>query len=252
MNMHVWKYPALWFSLTATTIVFATSSAFATAPGKASGHGLKIPDICLDSLFYAPLPGKTNYCLGLRDWKKGHYHTALEFFRLAAGWGNKNAQYTLGLIYYGGRHVAPNPALGIAWLELANQRNNDVRIGEVTQAALKWSTPAQRDQAKTLYQRMLPTFGDKVAAARAWHHLRHWERSNDNASGQLCLYGAQRWVAMQLLHGSTGGDQCAGISLQAQTQLVQASASRYFSGFIGVVTVGPLQTVPAPAASSGK
>lgn len=204
-----------------------------------------VPRICFDSVYYRALPGRVNYCLGLKDWHQGHYNNALELLKLAAGWGNKNAQYTLGLIYYGGHHVAADPALGIAWFKLANERHNDEYISLATKSAIRWATKAQKQRAEQLFQKMRHHYGDKVATERAWHHLQHWVIEHGPfASGCLKLYGAQAYAArMSSLHTSC-------IPIQAQRYLVQESAGRYFEGWIGTVTVEPLKQVPAPAASS--
>lgn len=251
-----------------------TASAHSTQAG-APAHSARKP-ICFDTLFYVAMPGLTNYCLGLRDWESGHYDDGLELLKLAAGWGNKGAQYTLGLIYYNGHHVAANPALGMAWLELANQRHNDTQIARVARSVAKLATPEERKQARVLYRQMLPRYGDKVAATRAWHHLRHWQRHRDGNAGVICVYGRQAWAinhagqqgmeplavvrAMETLNAQSStplanGGMCPGggiVSFAVQERLVRHSAAIYFDGWIGNVSVGPLQQVPAPAASSGK
>lgn len=242
------------------------------------------------------------------EWERGEPAAALKLLELAAGWGNKNAQYTLGLIYYNGHHVAANRALGLAWLELADERANDAQIGEVLRAASRSATAAERQQAQQLFARMQGTYADKVAAARAWHRLQHWRASHArNGNGCLLVQGAQAVAARKLglvadapesegsgvasmpvripensaaqplmgepiyrrLHARATpqamqdaqavrqqraqGKQFvdgACVPVQVQRQLVQASADDYFHGLTDRVEVGPLQQVPAPAASS--
>lgn len=238
----------------------------------------EIPNVCLADVFYGPLPGRANYCLGLRDWRDGHYSSGLELIKLAAGWGNKSAQYTLGLIYYGGHHVATNPVRGMAWLKLANERANDAQVKLATRSAWKLATPAQRAGANALYDKMLATYGDHVAAARAWQHLQHWKRRHSRNNGNVCLTGAELYEVQQLgiasvnytvryalvvaadrgMHPTNpyeGGAAkaqaaCFGLALQVRHEVVQKTADEYFHGWMGTVSVGPLKQVPAPASSS--
>lgn len=164
------------------------------------------PSVCFTEVFAEPLPGRADYCRGLRDWNDGHYDSGLELLKLAAGWGNKGAQYTLGLIYYGGRHVPADTALGLAWLKLANERNNDAQIANVTRSAFKWATPADRQRADALFAQMQGTYGDKVAGARAWQRLQRWQSRHGDDAGCVPLHGAEALAAAK-----------QGITVQAPT-----------------------------------
>lgn len=200
----------------------------------------------------------------MRQWTHGHYRDGLELLRLAAGWGNKSAQYTLGLIYYNGHHVPANPSLGLAWLKLADERHDDAGIARVARAAARWVTPAERTRADALFTNMRATYGDRVAAARAWHHLQHWKMSHGPfASGCVMLYPRQAYylarmrAQLALPSVSKGkddqpvwhGGNC--FSMQQARRMVRRSANVYFQGWMGTVTVGPLEQVPAPATSTG-
>lgn len=249
--------------------------------------------VCFSAVFSGPLPGKSDYCLGMLDWQNGHYQSGLTLLKLAAGWGNKNAQYTLGLIYYGGRHVPTDIALGMAWLKLANERHNDDEVGRATRSAFKWASLTQREQAMHLYRSMAAKYGDKVAAKRAWQHLLHWQsRHGPLNSGCVRVSGAQAAAARRLGLAGTPPQSIdnvlfspdpisipaqdglyqlkmlmkakarqrsfararSGVCITIQTQHKEAQqvASHYFEGWGGVVTVGPLQAVPASASSSGR
>lgn len=211
------------------------------------------PQACLAKVFFEPLPGKTDYCLGLRDWRNGHYHSGLEFLTLAAGWGNKRAQYTLGLIHYNGHHVAPDPALGIAWLMLADERHNDLQASLAVRSARQWATPDERARAGVLFERMRKVYGDRVAARRAWRRLKRWQSGHGQLlRGCVLLRGAQGFAALQSGLGEPTWDSGVCVPVQKQRHLVQASSDAYFEGLFGSVTVGPLQPVPAPAASSAR
>lgn len=243
-------------------------------------------NVCIVRVFMRALPGKADYCLGLRAWQKGHYDTGLKFFKLAAGWGNKGAQYTLGLIYYNGHHVPARPALGIAWIKLANERRNDPQIIKVAHAVTHYATPAQRAHGEALFQQMLPRYGDKVATARAWRRLHDWRMHSGNNAGCVRLYGEQAAAARRMgLSGMAPGPvrglfqrippgvpsggssramrtvqtiraenaiQSSGVcvTFSVWRHTVQAVAASYFQGYLGLVTVGPLKPVPAPASTT--
>lgn len=289
------SYPTCMVVLLASLLMFQaalavppqSSSKAAAAP---NAHAAK-PEVCFTDLFSGPLPGKADYCLGMRAWHEGHYESGLDLLKLAAGWGNKSAQYTLGLIYYGGHHVAADTALALAWLKLADERHNDDQIGKVRRSAYQWATPAERHRADDLFGQMAGTYGDAVAAARAMRHLRNWERRNGAFdSGCVQLAGAQAAAARRL--GLVGepprsldwlrvpshpisvkigsiqeemkemrkvaryrtrfSNANAGVCVTIHTQqrVTQAIAEKYFAGWVGVVTVGPLQQVPAAASST--
>lgn len=246
----------------AVVIAGQTKTPASVRPAHASTSGrAHVPTLCFDGLFQVPLPGKLDYCLGLRDWDHGHYRNGMEFLKLAAGWGNKNAQYTLGLIYYGGNHVAADPVLALAWLKLANERHNDTQIQRAARSAFKWATPAQRQRAEQLFDRMVKKYGDTVAAVRAAHRLAHWKFNHGPfASGCLPLYPAQayalrRVMSVRLPVHPTGKRahslQIRCMALPQWRAIVHKSAKQYFRGLNGAVSVGPLEVVPAPAASSG-
>lgn len=243
---------------------FATSPVDAAAPpssAKVSTSSQRAqPAECVDT-YYHYLPGMIDYCLGLRHWQKGRYQNGLEFLELAAGWGSKEAQYTLGLIYYNGHHVTADRALGIAWLELANERRNDPQIALATRSAIALATAPQRERAQRLFRKMRQRYGDKVAAARAWRHFKHYSQ----------------WVAAERMGlppegcvvppGAIGGSMspvdptqkpsfknpkiysgpC--ISFKKYDGEARKLSNVYFRGWEGRVTVGPLRNVPAPAAS---
>lgn len=311
-------YLRIWFSFLGSCLVLPVAAALPSPATPMTGSSTHAstgaqgtqPQVCLTDVFSGPLPGTTEYCQGVRDWNKGHYQDGMQFLKLAAGWGNKHAQYTLGLIHYGGHHVPTNVALGLAWLKLADERHNDAHIDLIRRSAFKSATLAQRRQAEDLYRKMRGHYGDEVAAARAWHHLQHWQLSHGQLdSGCVRVYGPEaaaakrlgmagvpppsinpslrsfmpadgnnyvsqnlappshkgilknrmlrdtarmsRMIARQQRAVSGSGEAGACITIQMQRQVTQQLSDQYFAGTVwgGIVTVEPLQQVPAPASS---
>lgn len=204
---------------------------------------------CHDCWYYY-FPGAVNYCLGMRDWKKGSYRSGLEFLELAAGWSNKNAQYTLGLIYYRGQHVAADRARGLAWLMLANERHNDEQTELAARLAIRLATAEQYQRAQQLLQEMRKRYGDKVAGVRAWRHVRNRvnsDTSNIMMSKTSCVLESGDVVPWS--HGASADPHMLCMPSGQFSKNVARIASKYFKGLRGTVTVGPLQQAPAPSST---
>lgn len=205
---------------------------------------------CHDCL-YKYFPGVVNYCLGLHDWNNGSYKKGMEYFKSAAGWGNKKSQYALGLIYYSGRHVAVDQARGIAWLMLANERHNDAQTERLTRSAIHLATAAQYQRAQQLFEEMRKQYGDKAAGVRAWHHLRNGmnvlDEANGNSPKTACIQENGGVVPWSPDIASDPDVLC--MTPGPLRTAVAKIATTYFKRVTGTVTVGPLQQGPTPAAS---
>lgn len=208
----------------------------------------------LDAQFFQSLPGAVANCYGKRKWMKGHYDSSIADFKLAAGWGSKDAQYSLGLIYYNGRHVDTNKALGIAWLELAAERD-DAHKDLVTRSAKKLATPQERKHAQKILANLSLRYADKVAAKRAWKHFQHWGRYKE-----VLEIGTVVPKCGNIPPGANPAAMAANAAAEARCRFEEMTdrsvksqrnslVSKYFQGWIGNVTVGPLQEDPAPASS---
>lgn len=118
------------------------------------------------------LPGAYYQCAGSREYLKGNIGYAVWLYEAAARWGSKKAQYDLGLIYYQGKVVQPNRALGLAWLRLSAERPEDTQHREVADAAWR-AAPAQlRAEASALLAAMMPRYADATARTRALNRFR--------------------------------------------------------------------------------
>lgn len=234
-------------------------SAMATAPAISAPGSRQTdakPPWCntLDLRYFRYFPGLVAGCYAERKWMKGHYHSAISDFESAASWGSKPAQYSLGLIYYDGRHVKADKSLGIAWLELAAERH-DPLYEMVARSAKKLATPQQRRGARELLSHMRLRYADAVAAKRAWTQYQHRRRyvamqqmisvghacqTLPSPSANAMSNGA---IQPQCFHREVGENQFK--------DRLSALASYVFEGWQGTARVGPLQEVPVPAASSG-
>lgn len=232
-----------------TSVVAAPTSAATNAA--TTDDGDKQPPRCnvLDRYYFQSLPGVVAYCYARRNWAQGHYRAAMERFKRAASWGSKDAQYSLGLIHYTGRHVAINKPLGIAWLELAAERDDPDKV-QVAKSAQKLASAKQKRQARQLLSRMRGRYADKVAAARAWKHYQHARRYQKMA--KMNVVGPKCQSLRESNNNFAAEIQCW--QEQANKRRLEKKKNslveQYFQGWIGTVKVGPLQTKPAPAATT--
>ncbi|MBP1473936.1 sel1 repeat family protein [Frateuria sp. MAH-13] len=200
------------------------------------------------------LPGVYYYCVGARDLANHRDASGVGMLKLAAAWGSKPAQFTLGVGYFNGDIVARDRARGLAWLGLAAERR-DPNYQAVLRSAWQQATPAEQVQAGRLWRAMLPTYGDARAARRAERRYRH-ERDRlaglQTSGRQVCIAGlTQRDIApiptpsrdttlspFQLSTGCPGGAQASVV-----VHRLDGFAGSLFEGLEGHVTVGPLSPV---------
>lgn len=201
------------------------------------------------------LPGIYYYCAGARDLARGHYASGLSLLRVAAAWGSKPAQFTLGVAYFNGDVAAQNRPLGLAWLGLAAERD-DPAYQAVFQSAWRRSTPTEQARANGLWKSMLPRYRDAHAGARAQRHYRYLRGqmvTGQAYGGRWCISGLTgNGMARARGAGALDPDStevsCAGeASGDLLVRKLDAYAATLFEGMEGRVTVGSLQQVSAPA-----
>jgi len=186
------------------------------------------------------LPGRYYMCEAQRDFWLGRQDQSMEMLREAASWGSKQAQYTLGILYFNGQRTPVNRPLGLAWLAIASERH-DPNIEPTFVSAFRNVTPAELEQANELWQQMLPKYADRVAAKRAKTRYEREMRPLAYAmafGGQLYLSG----LSFGELGGPTPGSMTS--SAFGVGRGLQAMAGDYFYGWHENVTVGELELVP--------
>jgi len=186
------------------------------------------------------LPGDYFYCLGTQTYGLGKYDASQRFFKNAASWASKPAQYVLGIMALNGDHQPVNRPLGLAWLALAAERPN-ASFRQAYDTAMKNASEADRHAAEQLLASMRPVYGDATAAARA-------ERRYADGMAELnrlSTRGAKYCMAgmTDLSQPVTDPNNCP--TVQAVAKVVDAAAVNVFDGWAGHVQVGALQQVPA-------
>jgi hypothetical protein len=200
----------------------ASASSSATAEAKIYG--------CAEG-FANILPGEYYACRAKYHFQRKHYGEAVEMLKDAAHWANKDAQYTLGLIYFNGDtpDVPTNRPLALAWFALAAERKSSTDYVQTYAVARQQSSPQDIQTAGELWRKMKLEYGDKVAGLRAIRQFNRSIRSLDEAAN----YGGPVW-----LNGFSPYPE------QAFTVVnrLHTIADHEFDGLEGTVTVGSLIT----------
>ncbi len=119
-------------------------------------------------------PGEYYFDLGAQAVKHKDYAHAIAMYKVAASWAYKPAEYNLGVMYLNGQGTPVDLPRALAWMALAAERNDPqyVKARDLINAHLN---DAQFNQANVIMAQLLPTYGDKVALARAetrWREVR--------------------------------------------------------------------------------
>jgi hypothetical protein len=200
------------------------------------------PDPC-QPVMARLLPGEYNYCVATRDWQAGHNREANYEARYAASYGEKRAQFALGVDYFNGRRgLKADRATGLAWLTLAAERKDPYYVS-ILASARSLVTPDEQRRAEELVAQMRPNYGDAFAVDRAETHYRD----------QLWIIRDQVWEALAVHHDDPWSSNTAVVidglgAVQPMMALrtLQHIGDTYFEGWGGHVTVGQLVPVTDP------
>jgi TPR repeat protein len=176
------------------------------------------------------LPGEYYACRARYHFQRKHFRQTVEMLKEAAHWANKDAQYSLGLLFFNGDmpDVPMNRPLGLAWLALAAERkSNPTYVRTYTEASLQ-SSSAEIRAAGELWQKMRLEYGDKVAGLRALRRFNRGIRPLEETAN----YGGMVW-----LNGYSPYPEEA----LAVVNRLHAVADHVFDGLQGTVTVGSLK-----------
>ncbi len=211
------------------------------------------------------IPGIYYYCVGIRDIARGKTDRARTMLEIAASWGSKSAEFTLGVGYYKGDVQPLDRGRGLAWLGIAAERQNP-GYAAVFKSAWDHATPEERARGNVLWQELLPTYGDKRAGRRAERRYRS-ERirmlANSVYGAVLCFSGRNGQIASsgqgsgrvvadsqgrtQFVRNESsadGSDISCGPPVEVAVHKMDHFADSLLDGWEGHVTVGPLQEGP--------
>jgi hypothetical protein len=263
MTFQGWNTLAFAF-MTALSLSVVSPSSFArqqvSSAGSAAMTSVAAPEFKVDrsvedlATVYCPqglerfLPGSYYYCVGVRDMAKGNHARSREMLQIASGWGNKSAQFLLGMGYFKGDVEPLDRPLGLAWMGLASERR-DPTYAAIFSSAWKSATPQEQVRAQELWRSMLSTYGDARAARRAelcFNHERDVLVTNTMYGGRVCIAG----LTSGPITSANPRDEdtwCANAQpVEFVAKKLDVYAEQLFDGWSGHVTVGPLKSVPSP------
>jgi hypothetical protein len=189
------------------------------------------------------LPGDYYYCIATQSYGEQRYGYAQKFFKTAASWASKPAQYVLGIMALDGDHQRVNRSLALAWLELASERSNS-DFKSAYDSAYKSATAAEREAAEQLLASMRPTYADATAAVRAeQRYSQGMAQLNrlDTGGSNYCMQGVTTSA-----QASMTPDPAQCLPIQIVANAIDKAAVNVFDGWAGHVTVGALQPVNTP------
>lgn len=134
-------------------------------------------------------PGTQFLERGNAFFKQGDYAAAASYYRLAAHWADKLAQFNLGLLYVNGDGVERDPLRGWAWIRLAAERGYPKFVRVANDIESRFDDEHLAAATEILEQELAPEYGDAVAIERT---AREMERMRDRATGGGSRVGANR------------------------------------------------------------
>jgi hypothetical protein len=134
-------------------------------------------------------PGTQFLERGNTFFRQGDYAAAAGYYRLAARWADKLAQFNLGLLHVNGDGVERDPLLGWAWIELAAERGYPKYQRVADRIWAQFDDEHRRVARRILDEQLAPEYGDAVAIERT---AREMERMRDRATGGGSRVGANR------------------------------------------------------------
>jgi hypothetical protein len=202
------------------------------------------------------LPGEYFYCLATQSYGENKHRYADKFFKEAASWASKPAQYVLGVMALNGDQQPVNRPLALAWFALASERHTPRFQAPYDELKAQLS-PAELAKADDYLASMKKTYGDAVAAPRAEERYRDGTRRliGAAASGTYCMEGL-RDPSKLAGSGSMDADTVSAMTSACVpspvvVKYVDSKAGEVFEDWSGHVTVGAIDTASPPADAAG-
>ena len=147
--------------------ICASVAAQGTASPSRPGHFADIERINCAEGAERYLPGDYYFCAANKALQEGNLRKARAMYEESARWGDKRAMFNLGLLLFRGDTLPKDAPLGLAWLALAAERQQDREHRDVLVAAWTAATPQEQASANALWNTMKLEYADRVALQRA-------------------------------------------------------------------------------------
>jgi len=126
---------------------------------------------------------------GNRFFEQQDYAAAARYYRLAAHWADKLAQFNLGILYVNGDGVARDPLRGWAWIRLAAERGYPKYARVANDLWARFDAEQRRAAQAIVDEELEPEYGDAVAIERT---VREMRREREQAVGGGSRVGVNR------------------------------------------------------------
>lgn len=158
---------------------------------------------------------------------KDNFTGALEAYKRAAYFGNRDALYDIAMLYLkGAKKVAIDTAAGIAWLRMGEQYKHKLSIDALhrLEPAL---TPDERERSMREFAALDEKYNVETTRNRVLKTYQ-LERGNIMFADYVCRYGTA-------------------VTRDTFVAEVEQEFTQYVTAMFGTVTVEPIQPVPPPA-----
>ncbi len=178
------------------------------------------------------MPGRYYFKKAQFYMKNKQMTAALEMLERAAGWGNKYAQYDLGVIYFNGLNgVAADRPRGMAWFGVAAQ-NHGALADEALIEAWKQLSPEERTKASEIADALMVRYNDTHTHALA--KARFVRSKREITGSHLGFVGT-----IAVINLAEGVDQDGSTFMAEQSR----EFDDMIRGFSGKVEVGQVQAI---------
>lgn len=194
-----------------------------------------------DSSFAEHTPGYPHFIEGMASYRAGQFGSAKTKFKVAARWGDKLAQYNLGIMNYLGQGTPQDAARAWAWVTLAAERGYPMML-DMADQIYRGLSEAQKVEGLTILNNELqPEFGDAVAIERT---IRRMERERRRVTGSRTGFVGNLTIIDRSGRIRTGREFYRPEAWDFR-QIVEKE-SRIFKGLdFGVVTLRDVEDEPA-------
>ncbi|MEM7704274.1 MAG: hypothetical protein AAF358_01905 [Pseudomonadota bacterium] len=121
-------------------------------------------------------PDLKNFAEAALDMKNGRYDSAMTNLRDSARFGNKTAQYSIGMMYIYGTGVERNWSRGHAWLKLSASHAEPDYVSARDQV-FEQLDEAEKTTTEDIHRELATIFGDSAALERRENWVRKQRRT---------------------------------------------------------------------------
>lgn len=144
-------------------------------------------------------PGTQFLERGNMFYRQGDYDAAVGNFRLAAYWGDKLAQFNLGLMHVNGDGVERDPLRGWAWIKLSAERGYPKNVAVASDIWAQLGDEHKEVARQILEEELKPEYGDEVAVPRTSNEMKRMRARTTSGGSRV---GANRVVYVSARDGT--------------------------------------------------